>query len=188
MDARISCSHVTYQPALTMDFGMILIVGAAFSGKSAYARRLLEPFMEEQGKDEPRGSLHADMEVSGDEPQGFLRADPEASGCDKVSGPDLFLTEVQELADCSMDEPDIKALADSLCRRAVVLTASETGAGIVPVDADMRRLRENQGRLLSELSERADCVVRVFYGIPEVIKGQISEALSGCRECAAESS
>ena len=139
---------------------MILIVGPAFSGKSAYARKLLPRLTGEQDKDVPHTGIDGDIEESVDAP-GYER--------------DCLLTEVQELAGRGMDETDIKALADSLCARAEVLTASETGAGIVPMDEDMRRLRENQGKLLSELADRAGCVVRVFYGIPEVIKGKAPE-------------
>lgn len=82
-------------------------------------------------------------------------------------------TEVQELVTAKMDETDLRRLADSLARSAEILTASETGAGIVPVGEDIRRIRESQGKLLSLLAARADTVVRVFYGIPEVLKGEL---------------
>ncbi len=86
--------------------------------------------------------------------------------------PEEILTEVQEPVLEEMDEEALTALAGTLCRRAVILTASETGAGIVPIEKAMRKKRENQGKLLSLLASRADSVIRVFYGIPEVIKGE----------------
>jgi adenosyl cobinamide kinase/adenosyl cobinamide phosphate guanylyltransferase len=114
---------------------MILIIGPAYSGKSAYAKML------------------AQQKNRGD-------------------GPCVLLTEVQEQVLGQMDEAALQALADSLCRQAQIMTASETGAGIVPMDGPLRLLREKQGNLLSILAQRAECVVRVFYGIPEVIKGK----------------
>ena len=105
------------------------------------------------------------------EMQDFILQQMETGNLILVKGnhEDLF----QELVTEEMDEDALEALADSLCERASVLTASETGAGIVPVGAGARRIRENQGRLLQMLARRADSVVRVFYGIPEVIRGQV---------------
>ena len=76
--------------------------------------------------------------------------------------------EVQSLAaDCE----DPEALADELSRFEAV-TASEVGGGVVPLDPNEREARERAGRLACLLAERADTVVRVFCGIPRVIKGE----------------
>lgn len=96
----------------------------------------------------------------------------EEDQCPEKASSANLLTEVQELVSEDMDEGQLRALADSLCERGRILTASETGAGIVPVSYRERRIREMQGRLLCELSGRADIVIRVFYGIPEVLKGE----------------
>ena len=69
---------------------MILIIGPAYSGKSAYAKML------------------AQQKNRGD-------------------GPCVLLTEVQEQVLGQMDEAALQALADSLCRQAQIMTASETG-------------------------------------------------------------
>ena len=136
---------------------MILIIGPAFSGKREYARSILE------GKRILPGSISR------------IRPEEEAAS-ETISAADadweeLILTEVQEMVREEMEEQELLALADSLCRRARILTASETGAGIVPAESRLRRRREKQGRLLSMLAQRADSVIRVFYGIPEVLKG-----------------
>ena len=67
---------------------------------------------------------------------------------------------------------DLAALADELSRREVVI-ATEVGGGVVPSDARERADREAAGRLSCLLAERADAVVRVFCGIPTVIKGKL---------------
>ena len=66
----------------------------------------------------------------------------------------------------------IVALADELAKKDVVI-ATEVGGGIVPVEAAERAARERAGRLNCLLSKRADTVIRVFCGIPMVMKGEL---------------
>lgn len=67
---------------------------------------------------------------------------------------------------------DLEKLADQLAEKQVVI-ASEIGGGVVPVDPQQRAGREAAGRLGCLLAARADTVIRVFCGIPTVIKGEI---------------
>lgn len=78
--------------------------------------------------------------------------------------------DVQELAAKSGDLP---ALAEELAHYEAVI-ATEVGGGVVPADAEERTAREAAGRLCCLLARRADTVVRVFCGIPVVIKGELS--------------
>ena len=66
---------------------------------------------------------------------------------------------------------DLEALADRLAaHEAVILT--EEGGGVIPADPAQRAAREAAGRLACLLAERAGCVVRVFCGLPLVLKGE----------------
>lgn len=77
--------------------------------------------------------------------------------------------DVQELArDCA----DLSALCDSLSENRVVI-ATEVGGGVVPLGAQERAARENAGRLACLLAARADTVVRVCCGLPQVLKGSL---------------
>lgn len=77
--------------------------------------------------------------------------------------------DVQALAaDCE----DLAALAEGLSKKAVVI-ATEVGGGVVPIDAGQRHDREQAGRLACLLAERAETVVRVCCGIPQVLKGNL---------------
>ena len=67
---------------------------------------------------------------------------------------------------------DLEALADELAKAEVVI-ATEVGGGVVPADPQERSAREAAGRLNCLLAERADTVVRVFYGLPLVLKGSL---------------
>lgn len=74
--------------------------------------------------------------------------------------------DVQNLA---ADRADLNALADELASHEVVI-ATEVGGGVVPVDAGERSAREAAGRLSCLLAQRAERVVRVFCGLPMVLK------------------
>jgi len=51
-----------------------------------------------------------------------------------------------------------------------VVTAAEVGGGVVPADPGERAAREAAGRLACLLARRAERVVRVFCGLPQVLK------------------
>ena len=70
------------------------------------------------------------------------------------------------------DPADLRQLADELAAYEVVI-ACELGGGVVPVDAAQRAQREAAGRLACLLAERADVVVRVCCGLPQVLKGAL---------------
>ena len=66
---------------------------------------------------------------------------------------------------------DLEQLADELSKREIVI-ATEIGGGLVPLDAGERAAREAAGRLACLLAERADTVLRVCCGLPQVLKGE----------------
>ena len=88
----------------------------------------------------------------------------------------LGLTEA-ELAACAgwdvqnlVPADDLKSLADELAGRRVVI-ATEIGGGVIPLDPAERERREAAGRLACLLAERAETVVRVCCGLPQLLKG-----------------
>ncbi len=52
------------------------------------------------------------------------------------------------------------------------VVCDEVGCGVVPVDAFERLWREEVGRLCCDLSARAQTVVRVVCGLPQILKGE----------------
>ena len=79
---------------------------------------------------------------------------------------------VWDVQDLAAKTDDLKALADALAEHKVVI-ATEVGGGVVPVDPKERANREAAGRLSCLLAERADTVIRVFCGLPRVLKGEL---------------
>ncbi|MCD8212227.1 MAG: bifunctional adenosylcobinamide kinase/adenosylcobinamide-phosphate guanylyltransferase [Oscillospiraceae bacterium] len=83
--------------------------------------------------------------------------------------------EVQKLA---VAAEDLDALARRLAEFPVV-TASEIGAGVVPVDPEQERVREAAGRLAGMLAGRADEVVRMCCGLPQILKSGTADGENG---------
>lgn len=54
--------------------------------------------------------------------------------------------------------------------KAEILIADDISCGIVPIDRTERVWREQTGRLLSFLAEKADTVTRIFCGLPMELK------------------
>ena len=74
-----------------------------------------------------------------------------------------------EAIDCRTPD-DLRAAADRLTNDYDILLFTETGSGVVPVDDEERRVRENAGRLSVLLAERAEEVYRVVCGLPTKLK------------------
>ena len=80
---------------------------------------------------------------------------------------------VWDVQDLAVDGANLTTLADQLAKHDVII-ATEIGGGVVPMDANQRAQREAAGRLACLLAERADVVVRVCCGLPQVLKGSLS--------------
>lgn len=57
-----------------------------------------------------------------------------------------------------------------------IIICDDISQGLVPMDATERAWREGVGRTMVKIAEQADRVVRVFCGIPEVVKDESPEA------------
>ncbi|WP_144512036.1 bifunctional adenosylcobinamide kinase/adenosylcobinamide-phosphate guanylyltransferase [Bacillus sp. FJAT-22090] len=55
----------------------------------------------------------------------------------------------------------------------VIVIATEIGRGIVPMDASLRKLRDDVGRFYQQLFTKASSVTRIWYGIAQTIKGDV---------------
>ena len=64
----------------------------------------------------------------------------------------------------------IEHILESVAGRDVIFILTEIGRGIVPADADQRKLRDACGRLNQRLFIEADEVTRIWYGITQIIK------------------
>ena len=82
---------------------------------------------------------------------------------------------VAGLAGWMRGEEDPLPVLEALLRERpdVILLCDEVGCGVVPMDPADRAWRERVGRVCCALAERADTVVRLFCGLPTVLKGAL---------------
>lgn len=52
-----------------------------------------------------------------------------------------------------------------------IIICDETGSGIIPLDRSEREYRDTVGKIVSIIGEKACKVVRIYYGIPSILKG-----------------
>lgn len=79
---------------------------------------------------------------------------------------------VRDVQTLAAETQNLEALASELSTYEVVL-ATEVGGGIVPTDSGERVNREKAGKLSCLLAGRADTVIRVCCGLPQVLKGRL---------------
>lgn len=80
----------------------------------------------------------------------------------------------QILAENPLDEAEAELMAGfALCPAPVVVVTNEVGLSVVPDNALARRFRDAQGRLNQKIATKADLVVNVVAGLPQVLKGEL---------------
>ena len=152
---------------------MIFVIGPLFSGKQDYIMQALgwseTDFLEKAVRDVQNLAAEAAEAVEVEEAAGAVEI-AEAAETDGV----VKAAEAAEAVGASPSPLDdlqekLRSLADRLSQKEVVI-ATETGCGVIPLDPRERRNREAAGRLSCLLAERAETVVRICCGIPQVLK------------------
>ncbi len=83
------------------------------------------------------------------------------------------------LAENDLAEAEAGLMAGlALCAAPVVIVSNEVGHSVVPDNALARKFQIEQGRLNQKLAAKADLVVNVIAGIPQVLKGAVPGAAS----------
>lgn len=168
---------------------LTLVLGGAASGKSAFAESLVK----ETGRkltylataqvfdDEMRGKVSRHQKMRG--PEWHTIEEPLDLGpaLAAVADDDVVLLDCATmwlsnhiLADTEPDKATQALMAGlSHCSARVVVVSNEVGLSVVPENALARRFRQAQGELNQRLAERADLVVNVVAGLPQVLKGNL---------------
>lgn len=153
---------------------MIFVIGPLFSGKQDYIMQALgwseTDFLEKAVRDVQNLAAEAAEAVEVEEAAGAVEI-AEAAETDGAAEA-AEAAEAVETSHSPLDDlqEKLRSLADRLSQKEVVI-ATETGCGVIPLDPRERRNREAAGRLSCLLAERAETVVRVCCGIPQVLKG-----------------
>jgi len=166
-----------------------LVIGAAASGKSAFAEQLVmasglnrvylataqahdnEMAAKIDRHQRSRGQGWQTVEAPLDLSDPL--ADTSASDIILLDCATLWLTN-HLLAETDLARAETGLLtALKTCKSPVVIVTNEVGAGIVPENALARQFREAQGRLNQSLAANADLVVTLIAGLPMVLKGTL---------------
>lgn len=125
---------------------MHVFIGGAHNGKTDYVRRWIG--------DKP--ACFCTMETTAAAKPGELRV---ISGLHEwLACPDRTEAQASEAVG-AISGPD------------TIFILTEIGRGIVPLNAHDRELRDRCGRLYQQLFTAAETVTRIWYGIPQTIKG-----------------
>jgi adenosyl cobinamide kinase/adenosyl cobinamide phosphate guanylyltransferase len=128
---------------------LILIFGGAYQGKLQYA---LERYCLTEADVCQCDDTVASM------PKGKI-----VNGLDK-----WILALVKAGMNAEAMEAEIRRLTEQ--NLDAIIICDDISCGVVPVDADLRKWREAAGRSLMMLSHSADEVIRLFCGIPTILK------------------
>lgn len=139
--------------------GMIFVTGPLYAGKQAYIMQTL-------------GWNEAEFAANGVRDVQELAAEAVQDLLDLHTETGAAAEEAANQA-AAMDGDILRErlaeLADELVSKKVVI-ATEVGGGVVPMDPMERREREAAGRLSCLLAERAQRVIRVCCGLPQILK------------------
>ena len=125
---------------------MHVFIGGAYNGKTNYVRRWI-------------GDKHAC----------FCTMDTTAT---VKPGERLIITGLPEwLISTDLTEVQASQAVRDISGPDTVFILTEIGRGIVPMEATQRELRDRCGRLYQQLFAQATTVTRIWYGIPQTIKG-----------------
>lgn len=169
--------------------GLTLVLGGAASGKSAFAENLLlesdlDPVYIATGR-------VTDAEMGAKIKLHQIRRGPEWRLLEEPGNLSKPLAELGAsdgaLLDCAtmwlsnrlmahqpLDEAAEAFMSElSNATTPVIVVSNEVGQGIVPENKLARQFREAQGRLNIAVAARADLVVQVIAGLPNVLKGNL---------------
>ncbi|SOC20976.1 adenosylcobinamide kinase /adenosylcobinamide-phosphate guanylyltransferase [Ureibacillus xyleni] len=137
---------------------MRVIIGGAYNGKREYVKKSL---------------LHVNQKYIH-----FFEGELPLSNFSKKDYVILSNFEKMIMKKLEVDEDKIaNELAETIKRldtqTNVICICNDLGRGIVPMDKEQRKLRDTCGRLYQKLFEESSLVVRIWYGIPQILKGDV---------------
>ena len=130
---------------------MILIIGGAYHNKLAYALKTYNISVEDMQNG-------ADCNID--------------EACSKKGIYNLHLLIKRYIKQGLLTGDNYNYITEKITSSNIeIIICNEVGNGVVPLDEIDSQMREYVGRILCLLSEKSTRVIRIYYGIPSVIKG-----------------
>lgn len=133
------------------------VIGGAYNGKRKYVNEQLS-----------KQNIKNIFTYEGEIPKnGFTKEDYVIIG-----NFEKIITNYSNLDEEAIVKEIIKQLKQLDEETNVICICTDIGRGIVPLSKDERKLRDTCGRLYQQLFSISEKVIRIWYGIPEVLKGE----------------
>ncbi len=135
---------------------MRVVIGGAFNGKRAFVKNYLE--------NQSTGRIDL---FEGELPKGQFVGNSHVviGNFEKIIEQNLTLEEDEIVEKIVSRLNEIDAQAELIC------ICTDIGRGIVPLDPTERKVRDTCGRLYQKLLAGSNSVCRIWYGIPQILKG-----------------
>lgn len=136
---------------------MRVVIGGAYNGKRKYVKE----YYEQKGHQK----LHY---YEGEIPtQNYTKKDVIIiSNFENIISQFSYLDELEIALKIVTELKKIDAQSNLVC------ICTDIGRGIVPLEKQSRKLRDTCGRLYQQLFNESESVIRIWYGIPQVLKGE----------------
>ena len=139
---------------------MYVILGGAYNGKRNYVDTMLQK----------RGNV-AVHDIAGEIPN-----------ISAISEKDIVVISEFETIVQAMLEQQEEVIAEMIAEQLlelnkhaqVICICTDMSRGVVPLEKDVRQMRDTCGRIYQKLCQEADTVIRVWYGLPQILKGEIN--------------
>ena len=137
---------------------MQVILGGAYNGKRQYVHEQLANVANEH--------LHI---FEGEIPEQLFTTEDYVviGGFEKIVEPLLHKEELQVAAELYTKLRKLSDTTNLIC------ICTDMSRGIVPLDKKERQLRDTCGRLYQQFCANSETVVRIWYGIPQQLKGEL---------------
>ncbi|MED3661568.1 bifunctional adenosylcobinamide kinase/adenosylcobinamide-phosphate guanylyltransferase [Ureibacillus sp. FSL K6-8385] len=131
------------------------VIGGAYNGKRKFVKESLK-----------QSGIGRMFWYEGEIPEGpFSKKDYVIIGGFEKLIPQYDLSEDEIVAEVLEELKRLDRETNLIC------ICTDIGRGIVPLSKEERHLRDTCGRLYQKLFELSEKVIRVWYGIPEILKG-----------------
>ncbi|MEK4629373.1 MAG: bifunctional adenosylcobinamide kinase/adenosylcobinamide-phosphate guanylyltransferase [Solibacillus sp.] len=137
---------------------MYVIIGGAYNGKRSYVDRLITT-MENKETIYCDGSLPEIIQASTNKRYVISRFE-------EIVKPYLHLKEEEVASQIAGHILTISKQTEIIC------ICTDMSRGVVPLEKEARQLRDTCGRVYQQLCQNANTVIRVWYGIPQYLKGE----------------
>ncbi|MGE7024099.1 bifunctional adenosylcobinamide kinase/adenosylcobinamide-phosphate guanylyltransferase [Solibacillus cecembensis] len=139
---------------------MYVILGGAYNGKRNYVEIMLQK----------RGNV-AVHDIAGEIPDITAISEKDV----------VVISEFETIVQAMLAQPEetvAMEIVEQLCElnkhAQVICICTDMSRGVVPLEKEVRQMRDTCGRIFQKLCKEADTVIRVWYGLPQILKGEIN--------------